>query len=282
MSDNEATKDEKDLIIHMYCSGLDLPGSKHNPFGHLQYYSSFFIDMFFGNYTEFDQYLKNLSNEDLEKAIKKREGYCQFSPIFAPILGHNLVDLETRIDFTNKQKKEIRSMYSGNNEHQFLKILEKLIELGVDVKAHDINGFTPLHYAVRRDEEMVKILLKHGADPNSENRIGWRPLTYLSFATTQPGISMIDILIEHNAELTDKKFAKNLRYAVETYGDTKLAVKVRDGHPRKIEECERCMEHAEKKCSACKLVFYCTFDCQKMDWKFHEVICSKSKTGKEP
>ena len=46
LSDSKTTQDEGNLINHIFNNGIDLPGSLHNPFGHLQYFSSFFIDMF--------------------------------------------------------------------------------------------------------------------------------------------------------------------------------------------------------------------------------------------
>jgi hypothetical protein len=169
------------LIEHIFSQGIDLPGSRHNPFGHLQYFSSFFIDMYFGNFTEFKDFIKTLSKEELDLAMKKREGYFQYSPIFAPIVGLKMVDIERHPYFTSQQVQEIRTMYSGCNEHKHLEIMMKLIRLGADVNAHDINGFTPLHYAVEnRNVGMVTVLLKYGANPNSESRIGWRPLYHLS------------------------------------------------------------------------------------------------------
>ena len=63
LSDSQPTEDEVNLIEQIFFKGIDLPGSKHNPFGHLQYFSSFFIDMFFGNFTEFNDCIKTLSKE---------------------------------------------------------------------------------------------------------------------------------------------------------------------------------------------------------------------------
>jgi hypothetical protein len=277
LSDKQPTEDEKNLIQHIFHDGIDLPGSKHNPFGHLQYFSSFFIDMFFGNFTEFNDYVKNLSKEELDMAMKKREGSCQQSPIFAPILGLRMVDIESTLLFTSQQIQEIRTMYSGCNEHKHLKILKKLIKLGADVNAHDINGFTPLHYAVLYcNEGMITVLLKHGANPNSESRIDYMPLSILRYDSSKSGVKCIDILIQHNARLTNKEDINDLRTTVETYGTKDLAIRVRETHPRDKEECEKCVKPASKQCSACSKVYYCTPACQKLDWKFHKITCKKS------
>ena len=276
LSDSKPNQDEMNLIKQIFYRGIDLPGSKHNPFGHLQYFSSFFIDMFFGNFTEFNDCIKSLSKEELDKAMKKREGYCQFSPIFAPILGLNMVDIERSLDFTSAQVQEIRTMYSGCNEHKQLKILKKLIRLGADVNAHDINGFTPLHYAVSHfNEGMITVLLKHGANPNSENRIGWRPLYHLRNGILEVHMKIICILIQYNARLTNKEGIDVLRTSVETHGTRDLAIKVREAHPRDKEECEKCTKPTPKQCGACGKMYYCTPACQKMDWKFHKITCQR-------
>ena len=276
LSDNPPTRDQWNLIQQIFYDGIDLPGSTHNPFGHLQYFSSFFIDMFFGNFTEFDDYIKSLSKEEIYRAMKKREGYCQQSPIFAPILGLRMVDIERSLDFTSEQVQEIRTMYSGCNEHMHLKIMKKLIKLGADVNAHDINGFTPLHYAVLHcNEGMVTVLLKHGANPNSESRDSVKPLSILTSANTETEMKVIDILIQYDSRLTDKEEIDKLRTSVETHGTKDLAIKVREAHPRDKEECEKCTKPTPKQCGACGKVYYCTPDCQKQDWKFHEISCQK-------
>lgn len=278
VSDSETTKDEIDLIQHIFSQGIDLPGSTHNPFGHLQNFSSFFIDMFFGNYTEFYDFVKNLSKVELEKAMERREGYCQFNPIFAPILGLKMVDIETTPIFTTQQTQEIRSMYTGCNENEHLKILKKLIELGADVHAHDIYGFTPLHYAVMYcDEGMVTLLLEHGVNPNSEGRDGWTPLSCCAGMVVDDGMRMIDILIQHSAKVKIPIVINELRNVVETVGSKELAARVREAHPRENNVCEKCLKHAPKMCSACGLVYYCSPVCQKLDWKFHKITCHKSK-----
>lgn len=279
----ESTKDERDMMTHIFYFGIDLPGSKHNPFGHLQYFSSFFIDMFFGNYTEFIDHVKSLPKKDLQKAMKKREGHCQFNPTFAPILGLSMVDLETKSYVTSQEKQTIRTMYSGCNENKHLKILKKLIKLGADVNAHCINGFTPLHYALQYyNKDMVSVLLQHGADPNAESRDGWRPLSPLIEAKSPGFLCIIDKLLQYNAKLTDKKDIDTLRISVETNGSKDLAVRVRDAHPREKGECEKCAKPAVRMCAACGLVYYCTPACQKLDWKIHKVTCQrKSKPTNE-
>ena len=93
-------------------------------------------------------------------------------------------------------------------------------------------------------------------------------------------MKIIDVLIQYNARVTNKEIINKLRTSVETHGTRDLAVRVREAHPRDIEECEKCVKSAPKKCSSCKKVYYCSQECQKQDWKFHKISCQK-KNDKE-
>ena len=44
-------------------------------------------------------------------------------------------------------------------------------------------------------------------------------------------------------------------------------------HAEGINSCVICNEEAEKKCSRCKNVSYCSKKCQAIDWKLHKKIC---------
>ena len=278
LPDGEITQDEMKLIKFIFLHNIDLPGSLHNPAGHLQNYSSFFIDIYFGKYAKFTNYVNNLSKEKLNKKLNKREGYCKQSPIFAPIIGLRMVILDDNPWFTLQEKQEIKTANSLENENRHLDIMVKLIELGADVNAYDIYGFTPLHYAAHyEDKSMVSTLLKHGANPNFESRNGWRPLTELSMYRREDVMPLINIMVDYKAKLINKKQANDLRSNVELYGSRELAAKVRESHPREKEECEVCVEHAVKMCSACSQVYYCSPACQKLDWKLHKITCRKNK-----
>ncbi|XP_055623942.1 tyrosine-protein kinase Shark isoform X2 [Toxorhynchites rutilus septentrionalis] len=59
------------------------------------------------------------------------------------------------------------------------RILEKLIERGSNINNRDAQGNTPLHYACRKQsgQEMVRLLIKAGANPQARNKeTGWVPL----------------------------------------------------------------------------------------------------------
>jgi hypothetical protein len=228
--------EDSNLIEHIFDDGIDLPGARFNNFGHLQYFSSFFIDIFFGNLTEVMEHIKSLTDKELKKALERREGYCQYTPVFAPILGLRLVNLEASHKYTSIQKKEIRTMYSGNNENLHVEILQKLLELGADPNPHDINGFTPLHYAVNysSNAKMTKLLLENGANPNKKSKLKDTPMSRLTrnLNTTDTEFKMIEMLVEHGTKVENKLHGLSLRVYIEQHGSKELAVKVREAYPR--------------------------------------------------
>ena len=220
-------------------------------------------------------HLKSLCKQEIHTKLSKREGYCCFSPIFAPILGLNIKDLKGKAGFTAYEKMTFSSMYSGCNENRHAKILEKLVNYGANVNAHDIHGYTPLHYAVLYvNHDMVAILLENGANPNAECVSGNTPLNILRYLRSEEEMRLIDILLQYGAQLINKYTANELRSTVEQFGRLDLAINVRNSHPREKNECERCVKPAPRSCG---LVYYCTPACQKMDWKFHKVTCRLKK-----
>ena len=277
LPDGPCTQEQKNLAQFIYCFGIDLPGSKLNLHGHLQYYSSFFIDMFFGNFTEFMVHINSLSKTELKKQLKKREGYCQFTPLFAPILGMVMVGLDHSHSFlTTADKQGIRLMYSGNNENKHHQIMKKLLKLGAEPNVHDINGFTPLLHAMYYDEEdMIATLLYKGANPNSESIYGFRPMTMIRGTLSDHYVRLLRLLLQYNGKLTKKEHILDLRWSVENFGARDLIIRVREVMPLDRDVCEYCGGPAEKKCSACSKVFYCSIRCQKTDWKCHKLVCNK-------
>ena len=263
---------------------IDLPGSKFNPAGNGSYYSELFYHMFFGNYSDFNDHIMKLSKPELEKTLRAREGYPQFSPVFAPIIGRRMLfvdELPWRL-LTDTNIKDIRMIWNGENENAHFMILEKLLQLGADVNAHDLSGNTALDYACLYPggEGAISILLKYGADPNL--KFQYRSTLYQSI-NSLADIShwrALNLLLDGGAKPRNYEEASEMRYFAEEGGYVPyLVAKVRELCPRKKDVCERtdCNDEAVKKCGACKSVVYCSPGCQKNDWKFHKPTC-KTKT----
>ena len=107
-TDWELTKNEfvQDLMDYVAVE-IDLPGSKYNPIGQ-GYYSDLFIHMFFGNYSDFNKHIEKLSEQELKKALAAREGYPQFSPVFAPVIGRRMICIEELHWLSEHNVKDIR------------------------------------------------------------------------------------------------------------------------------------------------------------------------------
>ena len=69
--------------------------------------------------------------------------------------------------------------YASCNEINAPETIVVLLHYGADINAKDENGLTPLHYAVRRnDQEVVKVLLNEGANVNVKDNDGLTPLHF--------------------------------------------------------------------------------------------------------
>ncbi|KAI0276990.1 ankyrin repeat protein, partial [Russula aff. rugulosa BPL654] len=82
--------------------------------------------------------------------------------------------------------------YSGD-----LEMVQVLLEFGVDVNAQNSNRDTPLDYASasgqRNDARVARLLIAHGADPNSRDLWG---STLLHRASRFGRIEIVRLLIE--------------------------------------------------------------------------------------
>jgi len=75
-----------------------------------------------------------------------------------------------------------------------------VLDCGVDPNVKDKVGETPLHYAAERGHlDVVKLLLEHGADPNVQDNDGWTPLHY---AAKKCHVDVARVLLDHGADLT--------------------------------------------------------------------------------
>ena len=82
------------------------------------------------------------------------------------------------------------------------KILAKLIELGANINAKDVAGYTPLHHCVTCSSNsitlsMARQLLKAGADPNIQNRFG---CTALFEPVMTANLEAVELLLEFGAD----------------------------------------------------------------------------------
>ena len=115
--------------------------------------------------------------------------------------------------------EELKSLKQFNPDYirysNQLKIVKHLIKTGAKinakVKSGDLKGLTPLHLTVKQnDEEMTKLLIKHGADINVQDS---NKMTPLDFSVKLNNLNMAKLLITEltKQSVTDAADSKETR-----------------------------------------------------------------------
>ena len=142
------------------------------------------------------------------------------------------------------------------------KAVEVLLESGAEVNCLDLMRKSPLHTASQNGHlSVVKILVKRGADIHQETNIGQMPL---HFATFNGHNEVVNYLIKKGADFDDQ--GNGLGTACKGCGAADIPV---------------------FKCKGCEVVvWYCSPECQKKDWKEggenkHKIQCPRIKEQRE-
>ena len=124
------------------------------------------------------------------------------------------------------------------------------------------DGATPLFMSTQNGhQEVVRLLLANGAKADRAMNDGRTAL----FISRQNGHQEVAKLLLANGRKADQ--------AENEEGELKKAARV----------CKNCGKEASKmqKCSRCRLVRYCSRDCQLADWKEHKKSCKKAAARKK-
>ena len=138
-----------------------------------------------------------------------------------------------------------------------LEITDRLLEGGADVNQVDSQAATPLIMAAQSGHiKVVKRLVSSGAHLHLSNNRGINSLQSASFYNRS---EVVDYLIKKGADFDNQGNA--LVKACKCCGATNLPL---------------------KKCSGCGVVWYCSPDCQKRDWRdggesCHKIQCPRVK-----
>ncbi len=124
------------------------------------------------------------------------------------------INKEEQID-KNTEQNTLKKFCELVSENNFLEV-EKIAQTTEEINLLSEEGLAPIHYAVfNNNEEMIKLLLKHGADVNISADDGLTPLD-ITVLNNQKEIAKI--LIEQGAELSEnvadelEKFGCPMKY----------------------------------------------------------------------
>ena len=152
--------------------------------------------LYCGDYEKFSGFLSDLSEEGVKILLSKRETMYNVPAVFHVIRGAG--DLFSEDPILQDHQDFLRQNLEVKDGH--MKILIKLLSLGVDVNARDVGGRTPLHLVGGHNEVTLKMaarLIRAGADVNAKDRRGETPLHYGAFSSY---IEFVKLLLANGAD----------------------------------------------------------------------------------
>lgn len=112
---------------------------------------------------------------------------------------NQLIQKEFNMPVLNLQQAPLLTAIEINN----FPIVKKLIDFGADKERKNINGFSPLHLAIAlhpifKDQKIIEYLLQQGVNINTANQYGITPLMTAMYNNDE---NLIKILLQHNADI---------------------------------------------------------------------------------
>ena len=133
--------------------------------------------IFVGNYEGMMNILKGMSDIEVMLHLGMRESLMNFPALLHVVCGAKVIYSDQPAMLA--EKRRMQGVLEVKHGH--MKILKKLIELGVDLTVKDVAGRTFLHHCFSgcgnaTTTAMAEVVLKAGLDPNIQDRFSYTPL----------------------------------------------------------------------------------------------------------
>lgn len=121
-----------------------------------------------------------LENEEMVRELenKSQSDKLYVSKSHSSSAEPSSIRLERGINEMDEEGKTYLQAVFSNQE--FIGAVKFLLDKGADVNQADSEGNTPLHFAIKQYQEVITLLLTHGANPQIENQCGVKPMDLLS------------------------------------------------------------------------------------------------------
>ncbi|KAL0052246.1 hypothetical protein WJX82_010627 [Trebouxia sp. C0006] len=164
---------------------------------------------------------------------------------------------------------------------KYVAILEWLLDQGARVDARDVGGYTALGHAAAHTPvlPLAEVLLQRGSNVNYQNRFGAPVLMSAVMASEDKAVELLlkwgaDPDLKDNDGVTAKQLARfhpHMLAGMHQQQGTHAEAAQQFSH-----ECGQCGKTgAARRCSKCRLVIYCSSECQKAHWAVHKKECKQ-------